>query len=430
MKYQSRLVYLLVGTIAAVKKSKAKEDNRSTLALPGPKYRRRSHYLNAETETGEKEKDRNRVLEVTATKLFKTASKALQKGEPTKFVASDGAKWDNFGASCSISGDFVVIGSTKVGHDNVGAAYLFNINGNEIKKLTPGDDGDDDDYFGWTLSMDEKIVIGTWRGNYVQVFSLEGNYERTITCDDCSSYEFGLGNGFGGSVATHGDRIVTSAFYLTTFKLFIYTTEGELLKELETGPIYDVAISDIAISDKFIVTSARGSKTVLYENSAPEFPIISEIEQGGNSIAIAGDKLVIGDYWENDFNGAAYLYNTAGKLIKTLDRQNSSERSAFGASVEITDEKVLISAPNDDCKNGSGSVFIYSADTGECIEKITAPDGKANDNFGDSVCASDSHYMVGAPGFGTPWWVDFVGNGCSSGAAYLYQFCLCEVDES
>lgn len=31
MKCHSRLVYLLVGTIAAVKKSKAEEDNRSTL---------------------------------------------------------------------------------------------------------------------------------------------------------------------------------------------------------------------------------------------------------------------------------------------------------------------------------------------------------------------------------------------------------------
>lgn len=221
---------------------------------------------------------------------------------------------------------------------------------------------------------------------------------------------------------------MTSAYAFTTDVLYIYTTEGELLKEFETGPIYDVAIGDIVISDKFIVTSAKDSKTVPYRNSAPDFPVMTEIEQGGNSIAIAGDKLVIGDYWVNDFNGVAYLCNTDGKLIKTLDRQNSSERSAFGFSVEITDDKVLIGAPNDDCKNGSGSVFIYSANTGEFIEKIFAPDGKADYDFGDSVCASDSHYVVGASGFGTPWWVG--GSGINSGAAYLFEFCSCDVDES
>lgn len=63
--------------------------------------------------------------------------------------------------------------------------------------------------------------------------------------------------------------------------------------------------------------------------------------------------------------------------------------------------KVFVGAPyddGDDCGDNKGAVFIYSSVTGEFIEKIVAPDGEVGDNggFGMSVCASESHYVVGA----------------------------------
>ena len=316
------------------------------------------------------------------------------------FTASDGSDYDVFGTSCSMSDDFVVIGTYGV--DNEGSAYLFNLNGTEVAKLTPGDDGEEDDKFGGSVSIDEKLVVGTYYGNYVRVFSRNGTYERTIRCDDCLY--------FGDVVATLGNLIVTKGEQDSIDKLFIYSTEdGQLLKTLEQGSDW---IRAVAISEQFIVST--GSKTIIYSNTSPDFPKIAEINQDGWEVAVAGDRLVIGDilhpYGSLD-RCDAYLYKTDGTLVTALDRQDASRRSEFGFSVAITDDKVLVGAYGDDDQGfHSGSVFIYSAVTGEFIKKVVAPDGEANDFFGSSVCASDSHYVVGAEG-----------DNCRTGAAYLFQ---------
>eukprot|EP00594_Rhizosolenia_setigera_P008054 CAMPEP_0178973056 /NCGR_PEP_ID=MMETSP0789-20121207/21470_1 /TAXON_ID=3005 /ORGANISM="Rhizosolenia setigera, Strain CCMP 1694" /LENGTH=101 /DNA_ID=CAMNT_0020660799 /DNA_START=380 /DNA_END=685 /DNA_ORIENTATION=- len=94
-------------------------------------------------------------------------------------------------------------------------------------------------------------------------------------------------------------------------------------------------------------------------------------------------------------------------LYKTYSTLASG--SWFSNDVEITDDRVLVSAPDDDY---GGSIFIYSAVTGNSIEKRVALDTQPEDNsFGDSVCASNFYYMVGTSGAG--------GNGDKTGTAYL-----------
>ena len=152
-----------------------------------------------------------------------------------------------------MSKELVVIGATGV-DSSTGAAYLFNLDGTEVKKLTPGDDGNIRDFFGGSVAIDEKVVVGTFYGNYFNVFSREGTYERTITRDDCAF-------GFGYHVATLGNLIVASGIQSFTEKLFIYTIAGDLLKEFES----DTGISDVAISEQFIVsTGEEDGKTLIY----------------------------------------------------------------------------------------------------------------------------------------------------------------------
>lgn len=323
-----------------------------------------------------------------------------------KIIASDGESLDYFGASCSMTDVSVVIGAYGV-DSWIGAAYLISLSGTEIKKLTPNN-GESWDEFGHSVSMDEKVVVGSLGGKYVEVFSHDGIYERTITCNDCTFYE---DYGFGFRVATLGDKIVIIGYQDALYKLFIYTTGGQKLKELEQG---SDSISDVAISNEVIVTTALEGKTVVYSNSEPDFPKMTEIDKGGISVSVSGNRLVIGDWTASAWDGAAWIYNTNGTPVKTLERQDSTSGSHFGHNVAITGDKIIVGAERDD-EGGfnTGSVFIYSAINGEFIEKVLAPDGKDYNYFGYGVCASDSYYMVGATG------VD--DNGGLSGAAYLFN---------
>jgi len=323
--------------------------------------------------------------------------------EEKKLVASGGSDKDNFGSSCSISGELVVIGAPPVFgkgaafgiHDieEEGAAYLFHLDGTEIKKLTHGNERDDDAWFGVPVSIDEKVVVATPLtdgSSVLQVFSRNGTYERTIRCDDCH-------HGIGRAVATLGNLIVTSGVQNSMYQLFILTTEGKFLKSY--GQKLRLWLESVAISEQFIVSTSRSydsdGVTIIYSNTSPDFPKIAEIKQGGTQVAVSNDRIVINDPSANNYDGAVYLYKTDGTLVKTLE--------IGWRSVDITDDKVFVGG-------SAGSVSIYSANTGEFLEKVVAPDGEADDWFGVSVCASDSHYVVGAPGR-----LD------DTGAAYLFQ---------
>eukprot|EP00594_Rhizosolenia_setigera_P001665 CAMPEP_0178947090 /NCGR_PEP_ID=MMETSP0789-20121207/4649_1 /TAXON_ID=3005 /ORGANISM="Rhizosolenia setigera, Strain CCMP 1694" /LENGTH=303 /DNA_ID=CAMNT_0020627157 /DNA_START=1319 /DNA_END=2230 /DNA_ORIENTATION=- len=286
-------------------------------------------------------------------------------------TSPDGA--ERFGWSCSISNELVVIGASGA-NLFTGEAYLFSLDGTELSKLEPGDDGESFHTFGESVSMDEKIVVGTQTSNYIRVFSREGIYERTIRCDDCDN--------FGKRVATLGDKIVTSGEQNSLEKLFIYSTEGELLNEIENED--EEAIDDIAISEQYIVSTGSSSKTIIYSNSAPDFPKLTEIDKEGDNVAVSGDKLVIGNEWA----GAAYLYSIDGTLDKELESNGAS--SSFGESVDITDDYVVVGAPT-----GNSSALIFSSVTGELIETVTNPNDLSSSGFGKAVCASDSYYIVG-----------------------------------
>eukprot|EP00594_Rhizosolenia_setigera_P018799 CAMPEP_0178963646 /NCGR_PEP_ID=MMETSP0789-20121207/15159_1 /TAXON_ID=3005 /ORGANISM="Rhizosolenia setigera, Strain CCMP 1694" /LENGTH=397 /DNA_ID=CAMNT_0020648177 /DNA_START=745 /DNA_END=1938 /DNA_ORIENTATION=- len=303
-----------------------------------------------------------------------------------KLVASDGENFDLFGWACSVTDDFVVIGASEK-DSYEGAAYLFRLDGTQVRKLTL----DNVFKFGISVSIDEKVVVGS-TGRSLAIYSLEGIIERTLSCsaDECE----GLGN----SVATYGDRIVT--FKSTSSSeaksvIVIYTTAGDVLKEIEL----DDFVASVDISAQYIVAS--GLQTTVYSNEAPDFPVISEFhnindEQPLIKVAVAGDRVVLGDRDANDSIGGAWLYNVDGTLVKELDRQDSASNSFFGWDVGITDEKVFVGAPKD--SETLGNVFVYSAATGDFIEKIASPDGVAGSLFGSCMDFSDNSDVIGAAG--------------------------------
>jgi len=76
------------------------------------------------------------------------------------------------------------------------------------------------------------------------------------------------------------------------------------LKEIEEE---ESTINDVAITNEYTV-STTFTKTAVFSNVEPDFPLVREIEQGGRSVGVSVDKLVIGDHGANSFVGSAWLY--------------------------------------------------------------------------------------------------------------------------
>ena len=97
-----------------------------------------------------------------------------------------------------------------------------------------------------------------------------------------------------------------------------------------------------------------------------------------------------------------------------LTANDGANTDWFGYSISIDNGIVAVGARRDDDQGGdSGSAFLFDASTGVQIAKLTASDGRANDQFGHSISIDNGILAVGA-------YLDD-DDGGNSGSAYLFD---------
>jgi len=135
----------------------------------------------------------------------------------------------------------------------------------------------------------------------------------------------------------------------------------------------------------------------------------------GRSVSIDGDTIVIGSPNEDVYgsnSGAAYVYtrNTAGSLTSgwtqraKLTASDGAAGDYFGHSVSIDGDTIVIGAWYDtDQGSHSGSAYVFTRNTAGSLTsgwtqraKLTASDGAANDNFGETVSVDGDTIVIGA----------------------------------
>jgi len=146
--------------------------------------------------------------------------------QEAKLLASDGAEFDDFGRSVSVSGDVAVVGAPYAdenGSDS-GSAYIFARNQGgpdnwgQVTELLPSD-GAADDYFGWSVSLSGDVALvgaymdddkGSESGS-AYVFRWNGTswveQPKLLASDGAADDEFGL------SVSVSGNVAVVGAYY-------------------------------------------------------------------------------------------------------------------------------------------------------------------------------------------------------------------------
>jgi hypothetical protein len=132
-------------------------------------------------------------------------------------TASDGAVNDTFGYSVAVGSGKIVVGAYSVdigSNANQGAAYIYDLDGNQLGIITASD-GAADDHFGYSVAIGSgRIVIGAYNVDIgsnanqgaAYIYDLDGNQLGIITASDGAADDF-----FGASVAVGSGRIVVGA---------------------------------------------------------------------------------------------------------------------------------------------------------------------------------------------------------------------------
>ncbi|MGI9427516.1 MAG: FG-GAP repeat protein, partial [Bythopirellula sp.] len=138
----------------------------------------------------------------------------------------------------------------------------------------------------------------------------------------------------------------------------------------------------------------------------------------GQAVSIDGNIGIIGANRNNDAgpnSGAAYLFDAqTGAELHKLTAADAEERDIFGHSVGISGNTAIVSAQSsDDDGDRSGSAYLFDVTTGQELFKLTASDAAESDFFGHGIGISGNVAIVGAHGDDD--------SGGTSGSAYLFD---------
>ena len=150
-------------------------------------------------------------------------------------------------------------------------------------------------------------------------------------------------------------------------------------------------------------------------------------DNGAQAVAIDGDIAVMGAPYDDDLgskSGSAYIFRYDGvnwnqevKLLPSVGQANDY----FGDAVAISGNVVVIGAGNEsDSASSAGSAFVFRYDGASWVEeaRLLASDGENSDQFGSAVAIEGNTIVIGAEN-------DDAGNGPLGdrfGSAYIFNF--------
>ena len=227
------------------------------------------------------------------------------------------------------------------------------------------------------------------------------SYMTMHELQEFSDSDGALGDNLGKSVAMSGDTAIVGA------------------------PSDDCANSDTNCGSAIIFE--RNPATGLFEQLAKLTASDgTENDNFGKSVAISGDTVIVGAYWDaaaGTYSGSAYIFEkpaSGGWVDATetakLIASDGGVNHYFGISVGISGDTVIVGAYG---SNSTGSAYIFEKHATEgwpsAVEtKLTASDGAASDWFGWSVAISGDTAIVGASAAETPGLLN-------SGIAYIFE---------
>ncbi len=329
-------------------------------------------------------------------------------GQSAELTASDGAANDQFGYSVATSGNTAIVGAVA---DTVGAifgqgsAYIFRVLVSnwtqEAQKVAS--DGASSDQFGSTVAISGDTAIVGVRSDDIGANTNQGSayiFVRNGTVwteqQKLTASDGGLNDEFGVSVAISGDTVI------------IGTRFDDVGADVDQGSAYIFVRSGTVWTQQQKLTASDGGL----------------VDNFGTGVAISGESVIVGsngnDVGANNNQGSAYIFARSGTVWTEQQKLTASDglsNDQFGRSVSINGETAIVGVQLDDfgvnSAQGSAYIFIRNGTVWTEQQKLTAPDGAANDRFGISVAISGETAIVGAN-------LDDIGANSDQGSAYIF----------
>jgi uncharacterized protein (DUF2345 family) len=334
-----------------------------------------------------------------------------------KLTASDGAVGDDFGFSVSVSGDTVVVGAhnADIGANLAqGAAYVFvkpsgGWSGNltETAKLTASD-GAAFDTFGFSVSVSgDTVVVGapgknSSRGAAYVFVKPSGGWTTTSTFTaKLTASDGAVGDDFGFSVSVSGDTVVVGAApFANQGAAYVFVKpsagwSGNLTESAKLtasdGAAFDFFGSSVSISGDTVVVgalgknSSQGAAYVFVKPSGGWSGNLTEtakltasdgaaFDTFGWSVSVSGDTVVVGapgaDIGANADQGAAYVFvkpsggwTTTSTFTAKLTASDGAVGDDFGFSVSVSGDTVVVGAQFADISTnaGQGAAYVFGS---------------------------------------------------------------------
>lgn len=302
-----------------------------------------------------------------------------------------------FGRAVAISGDFIVVGAPiDEPPDVFGSAYVFHrVNGSWVEqtKLTASTQFWED-VFGTSVAIDgDTIVVGapgtmdsSWSDARAYVYRYDGfAWSEEAELIPSGSFD---GDRFGISVSISGDLIAVGAPGL----------------EFSPSQVYVFRRDVTTWSEEAILVGADTD----YDDAF------------GQAVSADGGLVVVGAYHDDhagDTSGSAYVFRFDGEnwgQDAKLTASDAGPEQAFGTAVGLSDGVVLVAGVHSTLV-GAGGVYVYERQNGSWVEaaRLEATDAAFNDAFGASLDIDAETVVVGAIGDDDA--------GSLSGSAYLFK---------
>ena len=286
---------------------------------------------------------------------------AFEATQLAKLLAADGATYDYFGWSVSVSGSLIVVGAN--GDDdkgsNSGSAYVFEKGADgavtQLAKLTAAD-GWGGDNFGWSVAVSGSLIVVSAiydddkGSNSGSAYVFEKGADGAVTqLAKLTAADGAADDNFGWSVAVSGSLIVVGAIY-----------DDDKGSNSGSAYVFEKG-ADGAVTQLAKLTAADGWGG----------------DQFGYSVAVSGSLIVVSAIYDDDkgsASGAAYVFEKgADGAVTQLAKLTAADGAAsdlFGFSVAVSGSLIVVSAKYDDDKgSNSGSAYVFQTNREDDVEE-------------------------------------------------------------